>query len=302
MHRRLRLKSSRAPNFFNSLSFTRTRFHSARCSFMLTFVIPVRHHATAKDWRAIRTRMAVTLRSLRAQDSDDWNAVIVANHGADLPVDLRRCDVVRVDLAPNALDPSAGQEAVWQAIRRDKGRRLLKGLLHARTMGMLRGHVMVVDYDDMVSRRLAGFVAQDPHASGWYVNAGYMFSGERLLFSYPREFFELCGTSHIVRADLLDLPADEDHATEAYVSRTLGSHKFIKRDLEARGTPLAPLPFPGAIYRMGHGDTASGSTSMVRYSLRKESLRRPVSLARQLAKFRFMGATLANEFFDGHPG
>lgn len=31
---------------------------------MLTFVIPVRHHATASDWRAIKARMAVTLRSL----------------------------------------------------------------------------------------------------------------------------------------------------------------------------------------------------------------------------------------------
>lgn len=269
---------------------------------MLTFVIPVRHHATASNWRAIRSRMAVTMRSLRAQDSGDWNAVIIANHGADLPGDLTNCDVVRVDFPPNKLSADAGQEALWQAIRDDKGKRILAGLVHARAAGMLRGHVMVVDYDDVVSRRLAGFVAKHPQANGWYVNAGYMFSGQRLVFAYPREFFELCGTSHIVRADLLNLPADGEYASPAYVARTLGSHKFIKRDLEMRGTPLAPLPFPGAIYRMGHSDTASGSSSMVRYSLRKESLRRPISLARELAKFRYVGAKLAHEFFGGLPG
>ncbi|MGE3334498.1 MAG: hypothetical protein AB7I36_12710 [Rhodospirillaceae bacterium] len=269
---------------------------------MLTFVIPVRHHKTASNWRAIKTRMAITLRSLRAQDNGDWNAVIIANHGADLPRDLTNCDVVRVRFPPNALEPAGSQEALWQAIRRDKGKRIYEGLLHARAVGMLRGHVMVVDYDDVVSRRLAGFVAAHPRANGWYVNAGYMFSGQRLLLSYPREFFELCGTSHIVRADLLNLPAAGTRASAAYISRTLGSHKFIKRDLEARGTPLAPLPFPGAIYRMGHSDTASGSSSMVRYSLRKESFRRPVSLARQLAKFRYLSTRLSHEFFGGLPG
>jgi len=269
---------------------------------MLTFVIPVRHHATASHWGAIRARMEVTLRSLRAQDGGEWNAVIIANHGADLPGDLTHCDVVRVGFPPNIRDAGADQEAVWQAIRRDKGNRILAGLMHARAAGMLRGHVMVVDYDDMVSRRLARFVAAHPRANGWYVNAGYMFSGRRLLFSYPRAFFELCGTSHIVRADLLNLPADDEGVSAAYVARTLGSHKFIKRDLEAQGTPLAPLPFPGAIYRMGHGDTASGSSSMVRYSLRKESFRKLLSLACQLAKFRFIGPRLAREFFDGAPG
>lgn len=269
---------------------------------MLTFVTPVRHHATATNWRAVRARMAVTLRSLRAQDDGRWNAVVVANAGADLPHDLTRCDVVRVDFPPNTLDRNGPPEALWHAIRADKGRRVLAGLLHARATGMLRGHVMVVDYDDVVSRRLAGFVAAHPKAHGWYVNAGYTFSGTRLLVSYPREFFELCGTSHIVRADLLNLPAGPADASEAYISRTLGSHKFIKRDLDEQGTPLAPLPFAGAIYRMGHGDAASGSSSMVRYSLRKESVGRPLALARQLAKFRYMGPRLAREFFGGAPG
>jgi len=269
---------------------------------MLTFVIPVRHQATAANWRAIAARLAVTLRSLRAQDDARWNAVIVANEGADLPGNLDRCDVVRVDFPPNKLDHGGAREALWQAIRRDKGRRVLAGLLHARASGMLTGHAMVVDYDDLVSRRLAGFVAAHADANGWYVNAGYMFSGERLLVSYPRAFFELCGTSHVIRADLLDLPADSSDAHPVYIARTLGSHKFIKRDLERQGTPLAPLPFPGAVYRMGHGDTASGSGSAARYALRKESLTRPLSLARELGKFRYMGSRLAREFFGGLPG
>jgi hypothetical protein len=264
---------------------------------VLTFIIPVRHHATAGNWAGVKARLGVTLRSLRAQQSKEWRAIIIANEGAALPDNLEGVDVVRVDFPPNKLDRAGPKEALYQSIRRDKGRRILAGLLHARP----KGHVMVVDYDDVVSRRLAGFVAANPAANGWYVNAGYMFSGSRLMFSYQQDFFELCGTSHLIRADLLDLPDSAAAAHEEYICRTLGSHKFIKRDLEQRGTPLAPLPFPGAVYRMGHADTATGSSGMIRYNLRKESFDRPLSLVRQLAKFRFIGPGLAREFFDGAP-
>jgi len=262
---------------------------------MLHFMIPVRHQATVDDWSAVKAKLAITVRSLRAQDSPAWRATIVASRGADLPADLDGIDVVYVDLPITKPDSSGPREAFYEAIRQDKGHRILAGLMHARP----KGHVMVVDYDDLVSRKLAGLVARNPSANGWYVERGYFFSGGRIIYLCQTNFFEWCGTSHIIRADLLPLPARLDNASEAYIRRTLGSHKFIKRDLAEAGTPLALLPFAGAIYRMGHSASVSGSHGVVSQFINRWALHRPQKMASDIANFRYLGANLADEFFGG---
>jgi hypothetical protein len=266
---------------------------------LLTFIVPIRHQATTANWPGIKARLEVTLRSLCAQSSPEWNAVIVANRGADLPNIPKRVSIVWVDFAANKLpDKTKPIEQLYQAIRLDKGRRLLAGMMESRPTG----HVMTVDYDDMVSRRLAGFVSENPTGNGWYCNSGYLFSGGRLLYSYPSEFFEFCGTSHIIRADLLHLPERFEDATDEYVCRTIGSHKFIKKDLEEAGTPLACLPFPGAVYRIGHPDTASNSSSLLSHVLKRYHLRTPILLLRKILRFRFLNGARAREFFGGVAG
>ena len=49
-----------------------------------------------------------------------------------------------------------------EAVRHDKGASVLAGIVEARPTG----HVMVVDYDDFVSSRLASLVDSDPDAPG----------------------------------------------------------------------------------------------------------------------------------------
>ncbi len=95
----------------------------------------------------------------------------------------------------DAKTAAARQLAVYEAIRADKGRRVLAGMLQAGAMG----HVMIVDDDDFVSCRLAGFVAANLAETGWYLKHGYVWTeGSRLLFRHD-DFSHLCGTSHIIR-------------------------------------------------------------------------------------------------------
>ena len=72
--------------------------------------------------------------------------------------------------------------------------------------------------------RLTSFVAENPLANGWYVRDGYIWSdGGRLLYRSD-EFFRICGTSHIIRANLFQLPPSFEAADETYIRRMLGSH------------------------------------------------------------------------------
>jgi hypothetical protein len=51
---------------------------------VLSFLIPVRHPATVRDWDAVKAVMALTFRSIAGQDHPDWHCVIAADETAEL--------------------------------------------------------------------------------------------------------------------------------------------------------------------------------------------------------------------------
>jgi hypothetical protein len=261
---------------------------------ILTFVIPVRHPRTVSNWSQVKLNLAQTLQSIAAQTSANWNAIVVANHEADLPDLPKNVHLVQVDFVPPPLPSGHTQEELYEHIRADKGRRILAGLLAM----MPQGFVMVVDYDDFVSNRLAAFVEQHPDSFGWYLNRGYLYDGGRILLAYPDKFHKQCGTSHIIRADLLGLPATAEEANETYIRRRLGSHIFVQNELEQSGTPLSPLPFPGALYRVGYADSAVKSGGIRDAYFRRWRLRKqPVAFARNLTRLRHLNDRIRAEFF-----
>jgi hypothetical protein len=263
---------------------------------LVTFIIPIRHPQNAPEWARVQARLAQTMKSIASQKHGDWRAVIVANHGAELPQPTAGFHIERVDFMPNPLHEleSANREAVYEAVRLDKGRRILKGMLAA---GESR-FFMVVDDDDFVSCRLVEFVARSPDANGWNVAVGYRWTdGSRLIYRLSN-FMNICGTSHIVRSDLFQLPNAFEDAAEPYIKEMLGSHVKISGILANRGAPLAHLPFPGAIYRVGHAGSHSQSRGVLReHVFNRGVLRRPVSLVRNLSRLRFLTSSLRAEFF-----
>ncbi len=262
---------------------------------MLTFVVPVRHPANARDWSLVRRNLSDTARSIAAQRDPRWQAVVVANEGADLPDLPAGVSVARVDFAPN---PSYALHAfpleeVYEAVRADKGRRVLAGLIATRPVG----HVMVVDDDDFVSRDLAGHAANAPEAPGWWLETGYVWAdGGRLVYRLDG-FSELCGTSHVVRADLLPRPETLAKADDREVRRLLGSHKFIRTVAAERGTPLRPLPFRGAVYRVGHPGAHSLSSGLRRQFFPRRLLRSPGEIVPRLLRLGLLTDAIRTEFF-----
>ena len=262
---------------------------------VLTFIIPVRHQANAKDWTALKANLAQTVRSIAGQSDPRWRGYVVANIGADLPPLPGGISVVHVDFPPNALHDigSADLEQVYQAFRMDKGRRVLAGLIAAQP----QGHVMIVDDDDFVSNRLASYVAQNSSRNGWYVRLGYAWSSNGLLVYRDEDFSNICGTSHIVRADLYAIPTSVEDASAEYIQRMLGSHVKVVPSLEAKGNPLEPLPFPGAIYRIGHVGAHSKSWGLMGKFILPGLVRGPVEFLRRLSRLHWLSPGIRQEFF-----
>lgn len=262
----------------------------------ITFIIPVRHQDNAPNWAHLKSKLAQTIQSISSQDCPAWRAIIVANEGADLPNLPDRFKVKRVDFPPNELyrQGNAAQEDFREAIRMDKGRRILAGLLHASPTG----HVMVVDDDDFISCRIASYVAANSEENGWFIQKGYIWTDETKFLYKHNSFMHICGTSLIVRADLYDLPADFESASPTYIKRILGSHIFLVDELKNSGHPLAPLPFAGAIYRTGHAGSHSRSKGIFQeYLLNRSILFHPRQFLYQIRQFKLKSGKIETEFF-----
>jgi hypothetical protein len=261
-------------------------------SVALSFIIPVRHPDNARDWRLVKRNLTQTIASIAAQRSDAWKAVIIANHGADLPQLPSGFSVKWVDFPPNPLyeQGTADEEAFRDALRIDKGRRVLAGMFHAGATNFF----MVVDDDDFVNRKLTSFVEEKPGSNGWYISQGYFWETQGKFLYYSSKFSQICGTSHIVRSDLYRIPPKMSEASDDYVREMLGSHIMIEHILAERGTPLEPLPFPGAIYRIGHPGSHGNSRGLFGQLFRS---RNPLRFLPQIARLRLATKSVKRNFF-----
>lgn len=264
---------------------------------VLTFIIPVRHQSNANNWAVIKNNLTDTIKSLENQDSAGWKAIVVANYGAELPDMPIGFEVKRVDFPPNPIfkKGSAPINEIYEAVRIDKGRRVLAGMLHAGEMG----HVMIVDDDDFVNRKLTSFISKNSLADGYFVKNGFVWgSGGKWIYNYDGNFSHLCGTSHIIRSDLYNLPSSFEAATESYIKTMLGSHRFIFDELKNNDKTLLPLPFHGAVYRVGHSENHSRSNGMLeQYIFRKQLWKKPVKQIKRLFRLRRIDKTIINDFF-----
>jgi len=260
----------------------------------LAFIIPVRHPDSVKDWTVLHSYLRQTLASIAAQTSANWECVVVANSGARLPDMPSNCRVVSVDLPlPDMPDRETRLEAYYDAVRYDKGLRI-----HAGLQGIAAAtYVMVVDFDDFVHRGLAEFVGARSGVTGWNINQGFVWGGGFLCFAKPN-FHLMCGTSHIIRRDLLgSFFTSEGHPDIAAIKRRLGSHIFIHDDLASHGTPLEALPFPGAVYRIGNPQSTSGSGQLAAMMTPPSDLRaHPRRFMRNMLGYRRVSEKMRLDF------
>ena len=78
----------------------------------------------------------------------------------------------------------------------------------------------------------------------------------------------------------------------------LGSHIYIKDELARSKNDLAPLPFVGAVYRVGHSDNHSGASDLIKLAfLNLRVIRNPIELFKRIINIKRMSKSIKCEFF-----
>lgn len=212
---------------------------------MLIFIIPLQSPRASKNWPHVSVLAQRTLRSVLRQTDQDFRVFLVCNEPPDLCPAHPALTILERDFP-------APDMSVWENRMADKWGKVRVGLMAARRYASC--HIMVVDADDCVSNRLSGLCAEHPESNGWFFDQGWFRDeGSRIIFKKKKDFDMVCGTSSIVRAGPDDLPTEEKGDRESiHILRS--GHTKIRVNSVARGTPLEPLPFLGAVYCLATGE------------------------------------------------
>ncbi len=244
----------------------------------LVFVVPVRDPKGVKNWAQIKDILEKTLSSLHATGGAVF---VAASRGSDLP-QLHGAHLVEMDL-PYVELPPLQTEQRYDAIRLDKGARIMHALVKCQP----KGHVMVVDYDDLIHRKITDLLRKNPDAPGWILNAGYVFDSSGICYLINRGFNKVCGTSVIVRSDLLAIPKKVEDIDFQWAARMLGSHRFIQDHFANNPeTRFTEVNRPLSAYRIGYGDNVSGMDTVKSTYFNSGILLKPKKLFKNLLRIR----------------
>jgi hypothetical protein len=216
------------------------------------FSIPFAPKTNDRSWRRASRLLADTIASLQQQSDGDWQAIVAGHDRPDVAeLSDPRVTFITVDTpkpeghTARVADAGNKREATLQRIRGAGG-----------------GYVMMLDADDLVHRELVAFVRQDQHPHGYIIDKGYVeHYPTGSLRSLPPPggfppFHRVCGSSMIFRLTPDDIGA-AGHATRSILDRFGPEHVHWAAIAAALDRPLAPVPFPAAIYRFNSGTQLS---------------------------------------------
>ncbi|NDJ18727.1 glycosyltransferase family A protein [Myxacorys almedinensis] len=220
---------------------------------MLVFIIPLRSKRVSKSWETVSNLLERTLLSVQNQTSSKFRTIVVCHERPTLKNTYSYLEYVDVDFSPP-------RSITRDAKNTDKYQKILAGLRYA--YKDKNAYFMTLDSDDCVSNKLAQFVQENPDCNGWFFNTGYQYrEGSKAIRLRKKNFHLICGTSNIVRGELLQPLIDQDEFLAINDKRFLQHHRLAIVMAE-RGSPLQPLPFPGAIYSTDNTENSMYQTHL----------------------------------------
>lgn len=207
---------------------------------MLVFIIPIKSPKVATSWNELCRLFERCLRSVCNQTSSNFQVIVVCN---DIPqIEFSHPNVKYLEVDFPVPQPN------YDAKMDDRAKKVVAGLLAAKEFQPT--HVMLVDADDCINKQIASLVKEHPDSNGWFVDRGYEYlDGSEKISIRRKDFYKMCGTCNIINYKLFTFPSELlSYDQISGYDRFLTGHAFAKGDLEAKDTPIEPLPFPGAIY------------------------------------------------------
>ena len=211
------------------------------------FVVPLRARARCRDWALTSALCVRAVSSMLAAREDGIRVILVCNERPEGVPDDPRLRVIAEDFP---LPEPTGKSPLG-----DKYRKIQRGLVEAKPL--MPGYVMPADADDCVSNRLCPWILSQPSTGNWRLSKGYLYDeGARTVVIHP-EFHLQCGTSHAAWCKPEDLPDGMSAGKEASFWLRYGHH-IIDDEMARLGRPFRDIPFPAAVYVLGHPDNYTG--------------------------------------------
>jgi hypothetical protein len=209
------------------------------------FVVPLRNPSVAHDWDRCVALCADTLNSALNQTApgESFRVILVCREFPENLIEHPSLEVIRY--------PFPNPTPNWENQHHDKYLKIRHGLARARDFAPC--YVMKLDADDLVNNRLVTYVLRDNNRLGYFVDSGYRWHDGSASLQLTTKFYKGCGSSNILYAEKSQLPIDAADVSRQYDLVALG-HNITVETLAQRGTPLRPIPFPAAIYRMTNGE------------------------------------------------
>ena len=226
---------------------------------MLVFVVPLQSMTVSNSWERVSQLFERCMQSVCQQTSRHFQVIVACHEKPLITFNHSQISYLEVDFPVPDITSGTADEIINQK-RVDRGRKQLKGLVAAQEFNPT--HTMLLDADDLVSKRLAELVYQNPDANGWFCKQGYRYTpGNRWIYRKSNNFHTMCGSCNILRYDLNKIPENPEY------NRGYGYYKFyidhakVVKLLAAAGTPLKALPFLGAVYVTQTGENTYFDTS-----------------------------------------
>jgi hypothetical protein len=222
----------------------------------LAFIVPLRSSRVSKSWNQVCDLFERTLHSICNQSSLDFKVIVVCHEMPLIRFTSSHVTYIQVNFP---LPYLVGDYMLdCQAKDRDKNKKILTGLIHARESGC--SYAMVVDADDCISNKIAEFVSRNKGSNGWFLDSGYEHKeGDSYVIVRKRKFHKMSGTSNILNLDLLKIEMDTPMEK---VEHDFLFHNIIVSIMRRRKKPLQPLPFPGALYITDTGENLWSEDSL----------------------------------------
>lgn len=243
---------------------------------MVTFLTSIRHPRSSNNFAKVESLFEMSLRSVCSQTDPDFRVVVVAN---DLPrISFRDSRVTYHIVDFPCPDPQRCRELRIPVVYRDKGTKLIAGMLAARKFNP--DYFAIFDADDLVSRRINQFVNTHPNEAGWYVDSGYIVNARMWTTQRKSGLFRYCGSTLVPNAAQLlrlarigdavstDLSQDQivQLSSPQFVDHVIGNHPYMIGYFASHGLQMRPLPFGAACWMLETGEN-SASRFPVGYGL-----------------------------------
>jgi hypothetical protein len=247
------------------------------CSPRLVFLIPIPSPRRAKNWQLGCSYLRQTLSSI-FNSSNAKYCVVVAGHelpNFELPRDPR-LKFLSLDHPLPSLE-----NGYYPAAVKDKLIKLQAAWDYAKSTWN-PDYVMKLDWDDLVSSRLVGWLDSAEDEPGYLIKHGWIWRSNVPYLVQRTEYFDRgCGSCLIIRSDLADrigpfltnvegVRLDEagyrfaanDHYSLVPGSETgtlllNDSHQRYTAQFAYLGHRLATIPFCAAVCRIDHGNNAA---------------------------------------------